>query len=115
MSSGVDRCTKAEHAALRKSDKAWDELRWRKEWVFEDEVLEQRDCKCGSTLARKSKRVMFVFGTPVTIGPAIHLIRFYKGMEHASKVNGAFLVHSAAKESRKEYERAVLDLCMERP
>ena len=56
MSSGVDRCTLAEHDALRKSDEAWYALEKVVDWVFDDEVLEQRNCgRCGSTLARTKK------------------------------------------------------------
>jgi ribosomal protein S27AE len=57
MSTGVDRCTIAEHNALRESDEAWNALERVADWVFEDEVLEQRNChRCGSTLARSIPR-----------------------------------------------------------
>lgn len=114
MSSGADHCTLAEHAALRASDQAWDALVWRPEWVFEDEVLEQRDCKCGSTLARP-KRIILLRTKPTrwySIADAVHAIRFYKGAHAGARLRGDGLYAAAVKQERKRIERALLELCV---
>jgi hypothetical protein len=116
MSSGVDRCTLAEHDALRKNDQAWDALFWRPDWVFEDEVLEQRDCKCGSTLARP-KRVVEYRGHGaslrwVTIAGAIHAIRFYKGLREGARLRGDTFTARSAYGERVHLELALLELCV---
>lgn len=48
-----DRCTAASHTEMR-DDEEWATLEKVPDWIFGDEVLEQRNCpKCGSTLARR--------------------------------------------------------------
>jgi hypothetical protein len=47
-------CSAASHTEMRDDDETWDSLERVKDWVFGDEVLEQRNCPyCGSTLARR--------------------------------------------------------------
>lgn len=56
-SQSIATCTREDHNALRESSEAeWNTLVHRRDWVLEDETLEQRDCpKCGSTLARPKR------------------------------------------------------------
>jgi hypothetical protein len=118
MSSGADHCTLAEHAALRANDKAWDALPWKSDWVFEDEVLEQRDCKCGSTLARPKRIVVLdklTDGTLVrwvSIAGAVHAIRFYNGVHDGARLRGDRLYAAEAKQERVRIELALLELCV---
>lgn len=115
MSSGVDGHTKAEHEAL-KADFAWDTLKWRKEWVFEDHVLEQRNCSCGTTLARKSTRVIFVkHYEPMTIGTVLHVIRFHKGVAYGARLRGARIFAKEHDRIVRVLERTLLELCEKGP
>jgi hypothetical protein len=52
-------CSAESHTVMRDDDETWATLEHVKDWIFGDEVLEQRNCPhCGSTLARRKQKQM---------------------------------------------------------